>query len=638
MSNWEKGLAKGDFNHIDSKLVACGIDPLKTSVLADALLEYFKSTVVGSDTERFVRFMNEERFHEAREVLMKIVSSLTATDAPYCSPMKLTSTWGEGTMQSKLVAARAVVDRAFITDPEPRTPRIMAFYSGTGNGKTHMLLEAGRLLGADITIYITYNMDQSLEFDQNQPRIAICLRVLMRFLGVTNRACSEWFERNKTSLVGLNLNLLTKAFAGYLEHQHVYIGVDEIRKLMKSESDNTTVQTMTSQLGILAVELQSVGVKCSILVSALTEATFKTITDRDVQLVFMTPPDESTREDVVKELLPGATEQQNCMLAAAAGTHFRSMVVGCLAMKQNFEITVEGLYKEIRDRLWTRLDDDDRTCIATYVKQSVDVGFKDACSKATPFLDATSTIAPAYVYEAFNGRDGFASLQHPALRVFGVSQFTDTTKQLERAAMAYDQFRALYGLRVVPHAVRVVATPSEKGMAWFNSLKFSQDVATNVDTAALFKYNAITKKVERTAFVPTFNVYCLPSNPSHPLIDRACMARTAQGEDCLVIYQDRINAAGFAKAVNQLNEAASALKKEMCVPVLCIAHVIGASGDTTAQCAFQHPYILVREPDIVTFYTPTFAPAIRHLSSRHVLAHVAGQEVNDTSPKDAGKN
>ena len=365
----------------------------------------------------------------------------------------------------------------------------------------------------------------------------------------------------------------------------------------------------------------------------MTEATFKTITDRDVQLVFMTPPDESTREDVVKELLPGATEQQNCMLAAAAGTHFRSMVVGCLAMKQNFEITVEGLYKEIRDRLWTRLDDDDRTGIATYVKQSVDVGFKDACSKATPFLDATSAIAPAYVYEAFNGRDGFASLQHPALRVFGVSQFTDTSKQLERAGMAYDQFRALYGLRVVPHAVRVVATHSKENVAWFESLKFPKDVAAStVDTTALFKCNPTTKKVERTTFVPTSDAYCFPRDPSHPLIDRACMAFTEYGEDCLVIYQDRINAAGFAEAVRQLNEAASELRKEMRIPVLCVAHVIGASGDTRAQSKFQHPYIMVREPDIATFYTPTFAPAIRHLRSRHVLAH--GPKANDTSPND----
>jgi hypothetical protein len=303
-------------------------------------------------------------------------------------------------------------------------------------------------------------------------------------------------------------------------------------------------------------------------------------------------------------------------------------------MKENFEITVESLFQEIRHGLTTKLDIDERKSIATYVNQSVDVGFMNALDKcSTPFIDATSAIAPAYVYEVFNEDDGFASLQHPALRVFGVSQFTDTSKRLERAGMAYDQFRALYGLRVVPHAVRVVATHSKEKVAWFESLKFTKDVAAStVDTTALFKCNPTTKKVERTTFVPTSDAYCFPRDPSHPLIDRACMAFTEYGEDCLVIYQDRINAAGFAEAVRQLNEAASELRKEMRIPVLCVAHVIGASGDTTAQSKFQHPYIMVREPDIATFYTPTFAPAIRHLRSRHVLAH--GPKANDTSPKN----
>ena len=41
MANWEKDLVLADFNVIDSKLVACGIDPLKTPAMANALLGYF---------------------------------------------------------------------------------------------------------------------------------------------------------------------------------------------------------------------------------------------------------------------------------------------------------------------------------------------------------------------------------------------------------------------------------------------------------------------------------------------------------------------------------------------------------------------------------------------------------------------
>ena len=60
------------------------------------------------------------------------------------------------------------------------------------------------------------------------------------------------------------------------------------------------------------------------------------------------------------------------------------------------------------------------------------------------------------------------------------------------------------------------------------------------------------------------------------------------------------------------------LGEEMQVPVLCVAQVIGAGDATTAEDDnFNHPNILIRDGDVKGFYTPTFAPAIDFVRTRH---------------------
>jgi hypothetical protein len=113
----------------------------------------------------------------------------------------------------------------------------------------------------------------------------------------------------------------------------------------------------------------------------------------------------------------------------------------------------------------------------------------------------------------------------------------------------------------------------------------------------------------------------MPTSPSHPLIDRAAVARHCKRrhETCPVLYQDKINADGMPAAVQALNAAATAFKGQY-TQILCVASVTGASELTRAQDKFRFPYLLVRDGEVAKYYTPTFAPAIRFVRARHVIS------------------
>jgi hypothetical protein len=213
------------------------------------------------------------------------------------------------------------------------------------------------------------------------------------------------------------------------------------------------------------------------------------------------------------------------------------------------------------------------------------------------------------------------------MAIFDVSAFVDATKQLERCGTAYDMFRALYDLPVVPHKVTVVLPQGEDAMTWgkndvwFRGLKFDPIIATKkCDKTSLFRVH-VDKTVVHTGHMPTLGAYCAPSSPNHPWVDRAVLvSHCITGEKCLVLIQDRVYKKGLPKAVDALNCAADALRKVLDVPVLCIANVVGATL-TTAQDNFRYPFILVRDPEVESFYTTTFASAIRFVRQRHALSH-----------------
>ena len=110
--------------------------------------------------------------------------------------------------------------------------------------------------------------------------------------------------------------------------------------------------------------------------------------------------------------------------------------------------------------------------------------------------------------------------------------------------------------------------------------------------------------------------YYYPKASDHRAFESMCMAKSDDGgSEVLCLFQSKINAdvAGAIEGLNQAAEELGALK----VPVLCVAHVVGASDKTTAQQGFRHAYILVREQEVEQFYTPTFARATHFLHARH---------------------
>lgn len=122
---------------------------------------------------------------------------------------------------------------------------------------------------------------------------------------------------------------------------------------------------------------------------------------------------------------------------------------------------------------------------------------------------------------------------------------------------------------------------------------------------------------QATKTTPVLGTYYCPGSQHHPWIDRACIAR----DICLVLYQDKINAAGFPAAVTSLNKAAKMLGEGAFknTPVLCVVDAIGA-GETIKQDGLNFPYLLIKSGVILGIldYTVQFSPAIQFLKNRHL--------------------
>jgi hypothetical protein len=71
-----------------------------------------------------------------------------------------------------------------------RLARVVGIRLGSGCGKSHRLLEAPKILGAHC-VYITYNLDQELDFDLGNVQVAILLRILLWIAEVPNVGCAE---------------------------------------------------------------------------------------------------------------------------------------------------------------------------------------------------------------------------------------------------------------------------------------------------------------------------------------------------------------------------------------------------------------------------------------------------------------
>ena len=610
-----------------------------SSATADEIKREIKRVVA-----HFVMCVNSGKHKEAldhyRNWMMNVSRSV---EGEYCAPMKVKQSWGGDIWKERLIEARKGLVGLDKNERDPRAPRVLGIHAGTGSGKTHALLDAAQHLKATTAIYITYDMGQGLKLDHTKPSIASLLRILLRHPSngnLSNLSCDEAFACCRTVLSRFAEERLLDFVVSYIAEKekgqnarapHVVIAVDEIRKLMVTS--DAPVLAVTSTLGLLASKLEGNGVKCTVIISALTESAFVTENDRLIVKVRLPQPSDEARAFIVKQLFGKRkpTEQQVAMLVAACGTHFRSIVIGCQALLHNCSLDVWTLVDKIRERTEQNMDESERVAIRDYTQRCVSVGSEGAQTPVVaPFLDNLGSLAPPIVCIAFKKDVGMPEFRHPAEKLLEATTFISAPRQLLHCGYHYDRFRALYGLPVVPYGVEV-CNGGTLGAEWFKELTFPMEIAFKKgdDTSSLFAEKG--SRVVRTKHKLEFGKYFFPNPVNHPYgfpdMDRtstepALAVHCRDNTMCLVLYRDEIDGDEMPAVVDGLNTAASALQKEMKIPVLCVAQVIGASLNTTSQNDFKHPYILIRDDEVPQFYTPTFAAALRFVQQRHALRHL----------------
>ena len=411
----------------------------------------------------------------AIEALMQLVRTVdNKADGAYCIPHKLGTTWKAKKWKENLLNGRMKLEQG-LTNDGGRFARVMGLHCGTGTGKTHILLDAGSMLEAKKSLYLTYNLEQDLAFDTQYPRIAVLLRVLLRLKDIGNVAADRLLCKygnvfrtlDENHLLRLTVTLVAKELSGFPSattsietRTDLFIGVDEIRKLLISDADTSrAIVSVTSTLGGLARELRKEGVACTCVVSALTANTFRATSDRPVYGLSYVPAKRAATSAVLQEIFKKETPSVwvTAMVEACAGTHFRSLVVACQALKKTpqVEITVPQLFDLIREGLSTKMSCEEQHAIRQYVFSCVQSGHENALGSAplaAPFIDADGAVAPVLLLVAFPEENDANLL----LDFFSTSAKVDPAKQLERCNMLYDQFRAYNQLPVVPRGVPVV--------------------------------------------------------------------------------------------------------------------------------------------------------------------------------------
>eukprot|EP00971_Amphidinium_carterae_P035324 695570-Amphidinium_carterae.1 len=583
--------------------------------------------------EDFVSKLKAKDYAGAITVLEGMVTAIEGTeDESY------KVTWGKSVWGQALAEAWPKL----LTE-EARSPRVCYFHAGTGSGKTHALLQAASAwqekeeltTGQVHSLYVTYNMNQNLDLDQNADtrELAICIRLVLRVQGCSNAKCAPILRMlAKHSTAGQEEKLRSLAAHAIFQKWgaiRVLLAVDECNLLSRQ-----TINIVASALGRIALQLKTKDMKCLVIMIAMTQASFSEALSSDSMLPLNYALPDLEAQDVVMEdiLEPGEiTERAQALVRTWGGYHFRSLVCACLLVKKfRDHVSFPLVLADTRERLAGKVEPEDAEALRRYVERCVSVGVPTAEAEqphAQKYLSIGKAVPPVLVAFVYEAMAGFASLGHPAQKIFESSCFTDPAKQLELCGMHFDQFRALHRLPVVPKTMDVGNSETVASLEWYQNLKFPVAVAKNVAVASFFQTEEVLeegvkkKKTARTAEIPERGKYYHPGAVEHPWVDRLCVAQNGDAM-CLVLYQDKLNKS-LPEAVEALNAAAELFKKEGW-KVLCVAHVVGASACTTKQKDFLHPYMLVRGSELETFYTPSFSPAVHFLKARHSIASGSG--------------
>ena len=579
-----------------------------------------------SPIDKFTNCVSMEDYEAAHRVMVDdIVANLSieVEDDSYCVPRTLDETWARDVWQKTLATAAG---KLCFSAKDVRASRVIRMHAGSGCGKTHALCGAPLLLEGR-GVYITFNQQQNLLEDKKNPVTAILLRVYFRLVGMTTRACPKFLG----SCTALTEEPLHKLIAHRIAQQgltKIVIGVDECRLVAEH------VSHIAGSLGALAVHLHEENITCISIMAALDGEVFSSVSDRHLLTVELPLPNGTMRNFVAKMILgDNPTEQQMAVLAAAGGHHFRSLVEAADVIKRE-EIAARVLWYLLRERLRLTATQHARVDIRAYMTDTITIGNEkafDSHSTARLYADNNNAIAPALVFFAFEDHGDAAT------KMFDVSSFVEPTKQLECCGYDFDRFRCAERLPVVPFDVRdKLVAKGRRNREWFEGLKF---VFNSRNTDSLFASTKVNGKatVVSKHVVLTRNEYYFPTDPIHPWIDRACVATGDDNEECLVLYQDKINK-DLSAAVKALNRAAKLLMEaNPSLTVLCVAQVLGASDDTTAQNKFEFSYLLIRTGDVSSFYSPTFAPALQYVRDRHVLGpeNSSGSVLSSPSVSDS---
>ena len=539
--------------------------------------------------------------------------------ADFCYPRMIPETWKREVLNQMFRGKQQVVLESVQKEvDDTRAPLVITVVAGYGNGKTHFLQAAPGFVGQE-SIFVTYNQDQDLRRDKSEPRKALLLRIILGTYGTGSFGAANFLasrdglkiidELDEDKLLEIAAERLAKRFAsgtGFL------ICVDEVRKLEKLNVGATSA--LLSVLGALARTVYRLPTKlqCTAVVSALDNDGIAIYTESGRTVADLKLPDmDRSAIDLICRVLQ-LPEEQRWKVVAVAGSHFRSAVASVDVLQEgNSHVDIERLVKLLFDRLRQTLTDDSIVAIEDYIKAMMKEGGNHA--RVPPMVKSNCStdgaIPPALICVTCERNSALRKLgaDKHALGIFHNDIANAAFDQLELSAMHFDLLRSVWELPVVPSSMTVTG-----GEAWYADLRFRRQLKSSGTGILQMK----AKKVVWNGLEPVVGVYYHPGLANHPWIDRFFMADTKNGKKCLVLYQDKINAAGFPNAVEDLNLAAKILTKKLKVEVLCIANVIDASGQTRSQSNFEYPYLLVRDSELDEFYTTNFAPAMRFLRTR----------------------
>eukprot|EP00980_Cylindrotheca_fusiformis_P000622 scaffold154_cov129-Cylindrotheca_fusiformis.AAC.39 len=223
----------------------------------------------------------KKEVEELDELLTPHIGADHSADPSHYVIPKMMRTWKEDEMREELCVLRdRIRPRLDNFDEEKAAKRgeklVIGVRLGTGYGKTHGLVEAGKFLSAFPLIYITYNQGQILDQDEKNGRKALLIRLILAVGGAASASSGAFLMSKSAEGLFGDGYACEKAVKG-----DIVIGVvDEIRSLSVGAA-----KAVISELGKVAAGYKGKSKNmCTVLVTSLDWDPFMTNSDRSVKI------------------------------------------------------------------------------------------------------------------------------------------------------------------------------------------------------------------------------------------------------------------------------------------------------------------------------------------------------------------